>query len=226
MIKKEGMVDYHAYIRINDIAVRLSRELLLLSVDLTNVAGRPVCGVTLRMKARNGGGEALLIEGEAEHTFSLKDLSLEAGMRMNVPYRCRVEGIPAGIEIEVEETAFLDGVTAQKQKPHKKLYYYKTFDVTRTREKELQDFLRRHSEKAVCFAEKRNDGWLCACGRLNRNRDDKCPECLSNRKEMLTLCTKDAITEAFRKERGSASVFSLKRGPFSGIMEHHTRRRP
>lgn len=216
MIRREGMVDYHAFVRINDIGVRLQRDALLMSLDISNIAGRPIDAVTVRISARDGGGQKLLIEGADSHLFPLKNLGLEAATRIVVSHRCDVTGTPAGIEAEVEEVVFSDGAIAEKQKPHKKLYYYSTFDAEKPREKELQDCLRRYSDKAVCFAEKRNDGWLCSCGRLNRNRDDRCPECLSERKELFFHCTKEAIKEEVKKERGS--VFSLKPFSISDIM--------
>lgn len=211
MVRREGMVDYHAYVRVNDIGVRLQRDALRLSIDLSNISGQPIRDVIISLSARDGSGRLLTVNGEEKHRILLRDISLEAAMRMVTEYRCKVEGTPAGIETEVEQVVFASGVAGEKRKPHKKLYYYQTFDPEKPREKEQQDCLKKYSDKAVCFAEKRNDGWLCTCGRLNRNQDDHCPECLSDRKMILGRCTKEEIRVELQKEQRGRQPFSLKR---------------
>ncbi|MBQ6441809.1 MAG: hypothetical protein IJJ13_04365 [Lachnospiraceae bacterium] len=210
MIKRENMVDYHAYIRINDIHVRCKHGNLLLSIDLNNISGRAIKQATFVMHAVSANEQPVLLDGQESLTFTLSDLKLEAAMRMSTPFRCAVEGAPAGIEIETESVVFADGDQGPKQRPHKKLYFYDALDPERAKEKECQEYLQRFSDRALCFAEKRNDGWLCTCGRLNRSRDDFCMECLADRKELFAHCTKEAVKAKVRKERGRFP-FSLKR---------------
>ncbi len=209
MIKRENMVDYHAYIRINDIHVRLKQKDLMLTIDLNNISGSPIKQATFHMRAVSAGESPVLLNGQEAIDFTLTDLKLEAAMRMSTSYECTVDGMPAGIEIETESVIFADGLKGEKQKPHKKLYFYDALDPQRQKEKECQEYLRRYSGRALCFAEKRNDGWLCTCGRLNRNRDDFCLECLADRKELFAHCTKESVKAKIRKERGRFP-FSLK----------------
>lgn len=209
MIKRENMVDYHAYIRINDIHVRCRDGNLQLSIDLNNISGRPITEATFLLRAFSADKQPVLLDGRDALAFTLCDMKLEAAMRMSTPFCCTVQGSPTGIEIETESVVFEGGGQGPKQKPHKKLYFYDALDPERPKERECQEYLQRYSDRALCFAEKRNDGWLCTCGRLNRNRDDVCLECLADRKELFAHCTKEAVKAKIRKERGRFP-FSLK----------------
>ncbi len=209
MIKRENMVDYHAYIRINDIHVRCRHGNLQLSIDLNNISGRAIQEATFLLRAVSADKQPVLLDHQEALTFTLSDMKLEAAMRMSTPFQCTVQGAPTGIEIETESVVFLGGGHGLKQRPHKKLYFYDALDPERPKERECQELLQRYSDRALCFAEKRNDGWLCTCGRLNRNRDDVCLECLADRKELFTYCTKEAVKAKIRKERGRFP-FSLK----------------
>lgn len=223
MVKREGMVDYHAYIRINDIGVRLKKGYLQLQIDLSNLSARPIREASFSLSARGSDGKKLRLEGEERLLFTLKDLRLEPAMRMVQGYRCMVDGAPEGIEIEPEQVVFASGEIGEKQKPHKKIYFYRALDPDKARDRELHGCLLKYSDKAVCFAEKRNDGWLCTCGRLNRNRDNTCPECLSDRKELFFYCTKEKIREELRRDRNG--TFSLKPSRISAIINNHISRR-
>lgn len=219
MQRREGMVDYHAYVRINDIGVRHQGGSLRLSIDLSNISAVPIRDVTILLSAKDENDGNLMVNGEKRHAFTLRELSLEAAMRMVTEFRCEVEGNPAGIETEVENVVFMDGRVGERRKPHKKIYFYQTFDETRPRELEQKECLRRYSDHAICYAEKRNDGWLCTCGRLNRNQDDKCPECLSDRKLIFQKCTKEAILLELKKEQKKRQSFSLKQFFRYGIIK-------
>ena len=201
MLKREGMVDYHAYVRINDIGVRLQRNALRCLIDLSNISAMPIRDVTISLSARDLEGRLLPVNGEKKHKLTLGGLSLEAAMRMVTEFNCEVKGIPCGIETEVEEVVFADGRVGEKRKPHKKIYFYKSFDETKQKEKEQMECLKKYSDHSICYAEKRNDGWLCTCGRLNRNRDNICPECMEDRKKVLTLGTKDSVKKAMKTDR-------------------------
>ena len=219
MLKREGMVDYHAYVRINDIGVRLQRNALRCLIDLSNISAMPIRDVTISLSARDLEGRLLPVNGEKKHKLTLGGLSLEAAMRMVTEFNCEVKGIPCGIETEVEEVVFADGRVGEKRKPHKKIYFYKSFDETKQKEKEQMECLKKYSDHSICYAEKRNDGWLCTCGRLNRNRDDRCPECLSDRKLIFQKCTKEAILLELKREQKRRQSFSLKRFFRYGIIK-------
>lgn len=219
MLKREGMVDYHAYIRINDIGVRLQGSALRCLIDMSNISAIPIREVTISLSAKDLEGNLLRVNGEDKHRVTLSGLSLEAAMRMVTDFRVEVEGIPCGIETEVEEVVFADGRVGEKQKPHKKIYFYNTFDEAKQKERDQMECLKKYSDHAICYAEKRNDGWLCTCGRLNRNRDDRCPECLSDRKLIFQKCTKEAILLELKLEQKKRQSFSLKRFFRYGIIK-------
>ncbi len=219
MLKREGMVDYHAYIRINDIGVRLQGNGLRCLIDMSNISAIPIRDVRISLSARDLEGKILPVNGKEKDEINISNLSLEAAMRMVTEFRCEVDGIPCGIETEVLEVVFADGRIGEKQKPHKKIYFYQTFDEAKQKERDQMECLKKYSDHAICYAEKRNDGWLCTCGRLNRNRDDRCPECLSDRKLIFQKCTKEAILLELKREQKERQSFSLKRFFRYGIIK-------
>lgn len=201
MIKREGMVDYHAKVRINHTDVKYQNEKLHLSIDVNNLSGKQISGIRFSMRATDVFGDAIEVENEVSHVFSIRCAPFEPAMRIVLDYICDIGNIPFQIDLCVEEIHFSDGSTALREKAHKKLYFYQELEPERARDQEYYKQLKKHFHRAVCFAEKRNDGWLCTCGRLNRNRDNLCPECLEDRKKVLTQGTKEAVKKAMKSEK-------------------------
>ena len=201
MIRREGMVDYHAAVRINRTGVRYGRGRLLLTLDISNLSGRQVAGIRFSLRARDRNGEVVRCEEEETHVFSLRLNPFEPGMRIVVDHFCDVEREAVGIDLTVEAVHFGDGSMEEGFRPQKKIYFYREIEPDRPKEAEYLRILRDRADRAVCFAEKRNDGWLCTCGRLNKPRNEVCPECLGKRKDLLTRCTREAVLKELKAER-------------------------
>jgi hypothetical protein len=201
MIKREGMVDYHARVRINRTDAKYQNEKLNLAIDVNNLSGHQIAGIRFSMRAFDVFGEIIPVEGEESHVFSIRCAPFEPAMRIVLNYSCDIGNIPIQIDITYEEVHYSDGTVEKKERPHKKLYYYQELEPDHWRDQEGFQLLRKNFHHAICYAEKRNDGWLCTCGRLNRNRDDVCPECLEGRKKVLTAGTREAVKKQAKSER-------------------------
>ena len=201
MIKREGMVDYHARVRINHTDAKYQNEKLNLVIDINNLSGRQIAGIRFSMRSYDVFGDLIPTEGEETHVFSIRCAPFEPAMRIVLNYVCSISNIPMKIDLQAEEIHFSDGTAEERERPHKKLYYYQELEPDNAKDQEYYMALRKFFHRAVCFAEKRNDGWLCTCGRLNRNRDEVCPECLEGRKKVLTTGTREAVKKQMKAEK-------------------------
>jgi len=132
--------------------------------------------------------------------LELKNLIFDAGMRYVADFECDASDDVSTVELQIVSVSFTAGNTVTEFKPHKKIYFYEAFEPERYKDQPFVEKIKKYSPHAVCFSEKRPDGWLCTCGRLNRFRDDKCLECLSDRKDILKYCTKEAVKDELKKD--------------------------
>ena len=200
MKRKEGSVDYHSYMKIERISPRLSGDCLTLNMDFQNVSGRNITAFTLCISLVDDFKDPILIEGKEEISLSYEKLDFESSMHIKLTDVVNTTEEPAEIMSHIGSVTFDDGEVALWMKPRKKIYYYDAFEKDRYKDQPYIKKLSAYLKTPVCFAEKRTDGWLCCCGRLNRNQDERCPQCLSERKQMLMECTKEAIKEDIRKD--------------------------
>lgn len=200
MRRREGIVDYHSYVKIDRISPRLSGDCLTLSMDFQNVSSRNIAGFVLSISLLDDFNDPILIDGNEKTQRFYDTPDFESAMHIRLTDVIDTTEEPAQIESFIASVRFEDGEEALWQKPRKKIYFYEAFEKDRYKDKPYIEKLSAYVRNPVCFAEKRTDGWLCCCGRLNRNQDDSCPQCLSNRKMVLMDCTKEAIKEEIRKE--------------------------
>ncbi len=201
MKRKEGIVDYHEFVHVNHTQVKYRDGKLHLQIDLSNVSGKQISQIFFSISGRDDFGDQVLFQGEERGNFQLENMTFDAGMRMIVEYDLEVDDEPSDIELQAERADFSNGQFAIREKPHKKIYFYEAVEKDRYKDWEIYEHLRKYSMWAECFAEKRSDGWLCCCGRLNRIQDDFCFGCMSSRKVILTDCTKESIRREIKKEK-------------------------
>ena len=209
MKKIEKKVDLQAHITELTVEIVRENEKNMARICLKNVSGKTIKRIVFMAQGQDYFGSTILVDGKEKFWIVLDGFSLDSGERL-LDFDVSLEPAIRQLVLEEASVTFLDETSEEKLPEKAVIYYVDTFMQDSYKDKPELDDLREQNEKFCCYPKEEPEGWICACGYLNRAKNERCVNCGSEKTEVFTDCSKET-SEKRRREKHHAFLERMRK---------------
>lgn len=192
MKRVEKKVDFNAHF--SDLNPKLYREndKNFLRIRLKNVSGKEISSITFEAKGYDYFGDTIKVGEKESFSIVIEALKLKTGEFLENDSIAIADDIRK-IELKEQKVIFSDGTFEDRKEPQEIIYYVNCFESDSYKDKPELDELLEQDERFCCYPKEEQDGWICACGYLNKYENIRCVNCGHSKEETFFRCDKKAI---------------------------------
>lgn len=180
MRSEHRIVDLNAYIEDIGCEIKNTGDSKQLEISFRNVSQDVITAIRLKCVCFDSFDDK--IQFGTEDFLEVKKASLNIKPTKKASFIVDVElSDLQKVEIEVLQIVYINGEKVAPMAAHNIEYdvdiLSSTWFENDHSESDILSYMKEKNDKAVCFPKEHPDGWICSCGRLNRNGINRCVSC-------------------------------------------------
>ena len=167
------------------------------NISFRNLNQGIISAVKLEIQGFNSFNEIVKVDGEDAFECYIQDLDVQLGCEFEniVPILLPKNDI-RNLDITIKEISFNSGKFIYKNRPNKI-----DLEVEYITEDDELNTLKTYAHKAMCYAEEKNNLWICVCGRPNYESSKKCVRCGLEKDYVFSSLSKERILNETDKRK-------------------------
>ncbi len=186
-------------------------------LSFTNCSYGTITAMKFIIHGYNSFSEPVLVNGNEAFTIIMQDLNIPP-LQFNNNI---VSELPNGEIRKAEVTTFQicydDGNIIEVEEPEIIEYEVERLQsIGSDKDKDISEneqllYIKNINSNAVCYPANHSNGWVCICGELNREENERCVICGSEKELIFKKCSKETVIKKCEEEREHKKAEEEKR---------------